>query len=66
MKALDIAIIKASIEHARTLALSALQVRRDNALYTTIFGDPAGEVYDAVMRESSLTVKLSFAKTYDI
>ena len=62
----DIDIVIASVEHARMLALAGLQVQRDNALYTTIFGDPAGEVYDEVMRESYLTVKLSLAKTYNI
>jgi hypothetical protein len=49
MKGEDIQIVRSALSHANALVIAMLSVQRDNALYTTIFGDPTGEMYDFVM-----------------
>ncbi|KAF2108595.1 hypothetical protein BDV96DRAFT_652845 [Lophiotrema nucula] len=42
-------IIRESFANAQLFARAMLQVPRDDALYTHVFGDPTGELYDDVM-----------------
>jgi hypothetical protein len=49
----DRAIIERAIQQARLLALNILRLRRGDALYARIMGDPTGENYDIAMRKAS-------------
>ena len=47
----DQEVVRAAFENARLYGIAMLRVQRNDALYTTVFGDPTGEMYETVMRE---------------